>query len=219
MFLRTLLAAGALLGFAASAQAADLYKGGGLKDGSDAPAPFLPSGFYVSVGVGGSLTDTNVSTHVAAADFNFAGVAADGRVGFDQKLATSSNWVAGVFAGVGIDDVKGQITSVNAGNQDLNWEAGVRLGYAANGTSLIYGLVEYTGAHLAITNTGKSTDLTGVGVGGGLEIDLASLTGKKGVFLGSETVWKWYSDWTPGVGMPKIAEDELTSKVRLGVRF
>ena len=141
-------------------------------------------------------------------------------------LVTAINGVSG-GTHIGVSDLAGVVytpgiyeaSSYNTtdSNQDLGWEAGIRVGRVFNDSSLLYGLAAYQGQQLSINNTGLSTTLAGVKLGAGLEIDL-----KDKWFFGSEVDWVWYGDWNPatkGIEGIKFSEDELRATAKIGRRF
>ena len=97
---------------AGSAGAADLYNNSGSS--KDAPsASFLPFGFYVSAGVGGSFTDTNVAIDkINPADFSFGGFDGEARFGADYRIPNTS-WIVGGFAGVNYDGFGGKVKTTS----------------------------------------------------------------------------------------------------------
>lgn len=208
---RSIAVSALMLGLSGPALAADLYNNGtvpsALQSGATSFTTAIVSGAYVSVGVGGALDSAHVPQ--AASDFSLSGFDGDLRVGYDYKLPNYP-WVAGVFVGLGVEDVGGQGAGVNL-QQVLGYEAGLRFGRIVNGDALIYGLVAYHGQHIGLDNTGFSADQQGLELGGGLEIDM-----KNGVTLGGEVDYTLYRDWSAGGA--SIGENELAAKVRLGVR-
>ena len=206
----TLTAAAALLAVS-PANSADVYAPASSKDPITV-ANVLPVGAYVSVGVGGGITDTKFSNGFNIGDFGFAGFLGQVRFGYDMKLG---NWVVGPIVGASWEDVKGNLGGVT-GNQTFGYEIGARLGYVVNGDALIYGLVAYQGQHIGFNNTGFANDLYGVKLGGGLEIDM-----KNGFFLFSEVDDILYNNWTPGhsLGSTVISNDEIRALAGIGKRF
>lgn len=201
----------ALLSAIAPASAADLY-GNSTKDPITSSFSFLPTGAYVSIGLGGALTDTSANQGTVNPDFNFAGFLGEARIGYDTRYG---NWVAGPLVGISFEDVKGRTdldSKLTTGNQVFGYELGGRLGYVFNGTSLGYVLLAYEGQHVGLDNTGFTADLSGVKVGTGLEVDL----GNK-LFFGSEVDYVWFGDWSPVSGV-SIGENELRATLRFGLR-
>ncbi len=212
----TLTAAIALLSGVSAANAADLtcYGNncpGSLKDAFINPPTLpsvLPEGAYVTLGIGGALTDTKASGGGSAADFNFAGFLGSVRVGYDLK---AGNWVIGPLAGVSFENVKS--SAAFTGDQTFGYEAGIRVGRILNGDSLVYGLAAYQGQHIGLNNTSFASDLHGVKLGGGIEIDT-----KAHWIIGSEVDWISYGDWTPAKGLT-ISNDEIRAELKLGYRW
>ena len=105
------LAAAALLSVAGPAGATDLYSNGAGST-KDAPStPFLPVGAYISVGAGGSLTDTGITqSGFSGADFNFAGFLGEARFGYDIRPGgAGSPWIIGVFGGGSYEGLGGHV--------------------------------------------------------------------------------------------------------------
>lgn len=184
-----LLGTVALIAFGATANAADLP----ARTYTKAPvlAPVLNwTGFYVGAGGGYGMWDADqrgsVSGFAPYADQRFGGRGWFGTVsgGYDWQLNPS--WVVGVFGDAQFGDISGTISPglvIPVSGQtknDLNYAAGVRVGYliAPNVLSYInggYSHGEFKGANLlayGIYPTGLSTDKLkqdGWFLGGGFE--------------------------------------------------
>jgi opacity protein-like surface antigen len=197
----------ALLLSASAAYAADLPTS--YKDNASLPAT---AGFYIGLGVGGAVNDAGT----AGNDFGFSGFLGDIRAGYDMKL---DGWVAGPYAEVSFEDVKGKVSLNSAvqnsgANSTIGYSFGARVGRVVNGDSLIYALLGWQGQHVGISNTGWSADLSGLRAGGGIEIDL-----KNHFAVGAEVSWIGYGQWTPAAAAPSINADEVRSTARLSYRF
>jgi outer membrane immunogenic protein len=157
MFLRTLLAAGALLGFAASAHAADVYSNsGGLKDSPVSSSAYNWSGFYAGVNAGGgwsqldsSFTTTN-SSGTSGLTINHTnadvGVVGGGQAGYNFQTGAFVVGLEGDFGYLGVSNTSNIITAFAPGNSlalGTKIEPGfladitARVGYAS-GPALFY---------------------------------------------------------------------------------
>ncbi len=150
------------------------------------------TGFYVGGGGGyGMSTADNVA--MLFGDPNGASVRTGGRGafgtvsgGYDQQF--SNSWVAGIFADAQFGNIKATITPPAFGvagttKNDLNYAAGVRIGYlvAPNVLSYVnggYSHADFKGADLSILNNGNGvftvgkTHFDGWFLGGGVENSL-----------------------------------------------
>jgi outer membrane immunogenic protein len=148
----------ALVGVAGAANAADLYKGGSLKD---APAPYVPvstwTGFYIGAHVGGFWADIKNNdandyyynyyesgTRGYGWDNTADGVFGGGTVGYNYQTGSFVFGVEADFGGAGLtNNWNDGVVAGSSGNlwakNDASFYADVtgRLGYAA-GPALFY---------------------------------------------------------------------------------
>jgi opacity protein-like surface antigen len=209
----TLVSAMALLATGA-ASAADLSQSGSTKDPVTSSFSIIPHGFYITLEGGGTVGAIDLSGANAMGSIGQAGVLGRVRVGYDFQ---QSNWVVGPFIGGTFEDVKGDMAKIGSGstsvNQVLGFETGLRGGYSFNGT-LVYALAGYQWQHIGIDNTKDGTNsLSGVIVGGGVEIPVT-----KTVFLKTEIDGVWYEPWSPTQQI-KLSNEELRGTVGVGLRF
>ncbi len=188
---KTLAAAtiAALVGAVGAANAADLYRGGSMKDVPAYAPPPTWTGFYIGAHVGGIWADINnhnLDNFAPAANWGNAnndGVFGGGTVGYNYQTGA---FVFGVEADFGGAGLTGNWNNgvVGAGNfwakNDANFYADVtgRLGYAA-GPALFYakGGWAYLDTNLSVGgidgvgpwSAGVGTGLDGWVVGGGVE--------------------------------------------------
>ncbi|MBI4724567.1 MAG: outer membrane beta-barrel protein [Rhodomicrobium sp.] len=197
---KTLVAAtlAAVLGMGGSAYAADMYKGGSLKDAPVAVAAPETSwtGFYLGVGGGGGAVNHDLKftgedyryDTLQVAEFGggrsaeLNGIGGDGgfvtvEVGYDRQFG---RFVGGIFFNYDFTSIGSEF---NAGrfsaSYDLDslWSVGGRLGYLVNPNTLAYVLGAYTQANFEASSALKAfgigdRDYSGFTVGGGLETAL-----------------------------------------------
>lgn len=166
-----------------------------------------------------SVVVTGDSREVANLDgLNSAGLVGDVRLGYDQQLG--SRFVLGVFGTYGFSDMKADGEVVGVGSFDLergdDWSIGARGGVLVNERTLLYILAAYTETEydLNVTvgpeNFAKTTDFSGVTVGGGIEFAL-----NEGVFLGIEGSHAFYDDenifdvYDPAKNQGLVVNDDL----------
>jgi len=195
MIRTTLIGLTGAIALATAANAADIYSGGGLKDGPVALEANTWTGFYVGVGGGGGAVNHDINltqsftyfdypTETTSADLN--GIGGDGafgtvEVGYDRQFG---RFVGGIFFNYDFTDISSQLklsspfNSVSASyDLDSMWSVGGRLGYLVNPSTLAYVLGAYTEASFSASSLLKSAgigdhDYSGFTVGGGLETKL-----------------------------------------------
>lgn len=194
----------------APAFAADLS----TKDAASSPsvAGVSLSGVVVELGLGAGVANASVSQGSAGADASFAGFLGDIRVRVERVV--TPGWNASVYAGLSIEDVKGNTSGFTAGNQTFGYSAGVQIGRTFNsGTSEIYGLAGYQGQHLGLNGTGYSTDLQGIALGGGIRTALSAH-----LVAGVEIQEVIYGAYKPVTGV-NIDNTEMRTTARIGYKF
>jgi len=140
------------------------------------------------------------SREVANLDgLNSTGIVGDFRIGYDQQVG--NRFLVGVFGSYGLTSMEADGEIVGVGDFTLergdDWSIGVRAGALVNDRTLLYILAAYTETEYDLNVTvgpdsfSKTTDFSGVTVGGGVEFALAS-----NVFLGLEGTHTFYDDET-----------------------
>ena len=204
---KTLAAAtvAALMGVAGAANAADLYKGGSLKDAPAYVPPPTWTGFYIGAHVGGFWADINnrdVNDFLGTTAWgnnNNDGVFGGGTVGYNYQTGSFVFGVEADFGGAGLTgNWNNGIAAHTDGNfwakNDANFYADVtgRLGYAA-GPALLYvkGGWAFLDTNLSVGGNLRGTDwsassnggLDGWVVGGGIEYQWAPSWSVKAEYL------------------------------------
>lgn len=178
---------------------------------SEAPDGFA-AGDYVTV--------PGDSREVASLDgLNSTGLVGDARLGYDQQ---AGRFVFGVFGTYGLSDMEADGSIGGVGSFTLergdDWSLGARAGALVNDRTLLYILAAYTeteydlNVHDAADATvyDKTTNFTGITVGGGIEFAL-----NQTVFLGLEGTHTFYDDETildvydPASNVGMAVNDEL----------
>jgi len=240
---KTLAAAtiAALMGVAGAANAADLYKGGSLKDAPAYVPPPTWTGFYIGAHVGGFWADIqndNVDHLLAAADWHNNtndGVFGGGTVGYNYQTGSFVFGVEADFGGAGLTgNWNNGIAAGTTGNfwakNDANFYADVtgRLGYAA-GPALFYvkGGWAYLDTNLAVggidTNgvawSRSSNGLDGWVVGGGIEYLFAPSWSFKAEYLYFDFS-RNNTDWVDSTGFDWHFDRDLTvNSFKVGVNY
>jgi outer membrane immunogenic protein len=160
---------------AGAASAADVYSGGGLKDGPIYPAATSWTGFYLGVGGGGGAVNHDIKANILGAELN--GLGGEGgfgtvEIGYDRQFGRI---VAGIFFNFDFTSIRTQLKIAGAEfNADLDnmWTAGARAGYLVNPSTLAYVLAGYTQANFSLPAGIHGNNPEGFTVGGGLETRL-----------------------------------------------
>jgi outer membrane immunogenic protein len=166
----------AALGMSGQASAADLYSGGGLKDGPAIVTSW--TGFYIGVGGGGGAVNHDIKVNVdgyRVAEIN--GLGGEGglgtvEAGYDRQFG---RFVAGVFFNFDFTSISTSINVLGGGvkaDLDNMWTLGGRVGYLVNPDTLAYVLAGYTQANFSLPSGIRGDNPSGFSVGGGLETKL-----------------------------------------------
>ncbi len=218
----TLTAAAALLSGVTAASAADIYNAGGSSKDAPVVAGINWSGVYIQIGAGGAFANADArgtgtvgseaTTIYGGGNLGLSGFAGDIRVGYDYTLG--KGLLIGLWGEVSDEVASGSNTTGSKSESQYGYGAGLRAGRYF-GTSLVYGLVGWQGLHVKTSGSGwsLSNDLNGIGVGGGIEAEIA-----QHVTLGAEAKYIAYGDWTPANGLT-VSGDEVRTTARLGYRF
>ena len=242
---KTLAAAtvAALVGVAGAANAADLYKGGSLKDAPAYVPPPTWTGFYIGGHVGGAWGDlkntwndyTVAGVSTASWSHNNDGVFGGGTVGYNWQTTFlgTSNIVLGFeadFGAIGFSNTNWYGSSIY-NKQDASFYADVtgRLGYAF-GPALIYAKGGWAyldnplsyGYDIAGTNywTGKGDGLDGYTVGGGIEYLFAPAWSVKAEYqyfdFGKQT-----ESWVSGAGYDagRLSSELTINTFKVGINY
>jgi outer membrane immunogenic protein len=168
----------AVLGMGGVASAADIYSGGGLKDGPAIVTSW--TGFYIGLGGGGGAVNHDIKVNAfgsQVAEIN--GIGGEGglgtvEVGYDRQFGRI---VAGVFFNFDFTSISTEFSAAGLGkvSADLDnmWTVGGRVGYLVNNETLAYALAGYTQANFSLPSGIHGDNPGGFTVGGGLETKLA----------------------------------------------
>lgn len=203
----TILAA--LFMAAAPASAADLFRGGSIKDTpgvSYTEAPINWNGFYLGIqgGYGNAnhaldaeIYNAEESATLASLDgVNGHGFIGGARVGYDFQLG---RFVAGPFADYNFSNIETELkmgdhftATVEKGEE---WTIGGRAGVLLSQSTLLYGLAGYTETSYSLHASGEGKlgdqDFTGLTAGVGLETAIT-----RNIFLSLEYQHRFYDDET-----------------------
>jgi outer membrane immunogenic protein len=234
-----------LAGAAGTANAADMYAQGGLKDAPYVAAAPTWTGFYIGANVGGgwSQLDSSVSgtflgiTGTVNNTNEASGVVGGGQVGYNWQTGAFVLGVEADFGGFGFSRTKDVVTinsGAFAGSYGTKIESGFaadvtgRLGYAA-GPALFYvkggwaffdgslGL-DFPSTLASFVKDTSKTGLDGWTIGGGIEYKISPAWSVKGEY-------QYYDfgsfDFHPILDAPKIAlSNNLTANtVKVGVNY
>lgn len=173
---KTLVAATvvALIGVAGAANAADVYTSGGLKDGPIFTPATAWTGFYVGLGVGGGIAESDVKINRVDVD-SLAGDNILGRaqIGYDRQLG--SHYLIGAFFDYDFTDISSKISSPGRSDKiDLtdSWTAGGRIGYLFYPNVLTYVAAGYTEAHFDLPSRFNNNTFSGYTLASGIELPL-----------------------------------------------
>jgi outer membrane immunogenic protein len=211
----------ALVGVAGSANAADIYAGGGggLKDA------YVPvstwTGFHVGLGVGAEALDHKV---VIGDPVTFDGISSTGvigtvEVGYDRQYG---NLVVGLFFNYDFGDnvattLEGAGLDIKVAQTD-SWTVGGRVGYLVNPSTMAYVLGGYTETTLelqGVTGISWNPTLDGWTVGGGLETKLGGNWTAKAEYRYTE-----YNSVSPIRNVPVSVEtSEQSARLVLSYKF
>jgi outer membrane immunogenic protein len=242
---KTLAAAtlAALVGVAGAASAADLYKGGSMKDVPVYVPPPTWTGFYIGAHVGGFWADINnrdmdgyLLGTTAWGNNNNSGVFGGGTVGYNYQTGAFVFGVEADFGGAGLTGNWNNGSIIAAGNNGYLWakndasfyaDVTGRLGYAA-GPALFYvkGGWAYLDTNLSVgghldgvdwsVNTGS---LDGWTIGGGIEYMWSPSWSVKAEYLYFD-FGRNHADWVDPTGLDWRFDRDLTiNSFKVGLNY